>query len=71
MSIIDRAFFLTIAACLIGALVVTFAPRVEAAPDVPICEAINMAGSITVYRCEPDEGATYLINSLGFMLVED
>lgn len=38
---------------------------------VPACEAINHAGAITIYRCEPDWGAPYLINSIGFMKDED
>lgn len=49
------------------------APVHAAPPDVPPCEAINTLpdGSITVYRCEPNEGLSYKINSLGFMLLED
>lgn len=44
---------------------------VAAAPvDVPACEVINTAGGINVYRCEPNEGATYLVNSVGFMMPE-
>lgn len=39
-------------------------------PDIPPCEEINTAGGITIYRCEPDDGPPYKINSLGFMLNE-
>lgn len=46
-------------------------PVNAAPPDVPSCEAINQAGAITVYRCEPEYGLPYLINSMGFMVVED
>lgn len=50
-----------------------FVPVQAATEDVPPCAAINALpdGSITVYRCEPNEGNSYLVNSLGFMLVED
>jgi len=34
----------------------------------PLCEPINSAATIIVYRCEPDNGAPYLLNSVGFML---
>jgi len=34
----------------------------------PLCEPINSAATIIVYRCEPDDGAPYLLNSVGFML---
>lgn len=66
---------------------VGYAPRAVAAyaPDappaapvdpVPECTAINTAtvnenAVIVVFRCEPDEGWPYLINSLGFMLLEE
>lgn len=40
----------------------------HAAPTVPMCEAINQAGAITVYLCEPDNGPPYLVNSVGFMM---
>ena len=42
----------------------------QAAPSatVPMCEAINQAGAITVYLCEPDNGPPYLVNSVGFMM---
>lgn len=46
-------------------------PVVAAQPAVPPCEAINTAGAITIYRCEPDEGPPYLVNSVGFMEGEE
>lgn len=62
--------------CYIGA--VTFAPPVQAAPSdpVPECEAINTAtvnanAVIVVFRCAPDEGYPYLLNSMGFMILEE
>ena len=47
-------------------------PRAQAAPpSAPPCEPINSAGSITIYRCVPDTGLPYLINSVGMMMVEE
>lgn len=47
-------------------------PVAAAAPlAVPVCLPINSAGLIVVYRCEPNEGLPYLLNSAGFMLFED
>lgn len=45
----------------------------QAAPadPVPACEIINTADAIVVYRCLPDEGLPYLLNSYGFMVVEE
>jgi hypothetical protein len=59
-----------IAALIFVALIVAFAPPVQAA-TVPPCEAINTADVITIYRCVPDEGASFLLNSYGFMVVEE
>jgi hypothetical protein len=44
---------------------------VVAALEVPPCEAINSTPVITVYRCTPDEGLPYLLNSVGFMVIEE
>lgn len=72
-----RNDYVIIAVIILVALMVVFLPNwlpvQAAAPDVPPCEAINTLpdGSITVYRCEPNEGLSYKINSLGFMLLED
>jgi len=55
--------------------VIAFGPfhHVNAASDEPppLCEPIAMGGGIMVYRCEPAEGPSFLLNSLGFMLVEN
>lgn len=41
-----------------------------APPEVVPCAPINTAGLIVVYRCSPEQGAPYIINSLGFMMLE-
>lgn len=70
--ILDWLFTLALA-ILLALFVWSFTGRVQAAPseNVPLCTAINTAGGIIVYRCLPDEGPSYLLNSFGFMLVED
>lgn len=63
-----------LAIMLVGTVIIAMTPPVVIAappPDVPPCEAINTADSITVFYCEPDYGAPYKINSLGFMLNEE
>lgn len=51
------------------------ATAVQAAPPAPPsvvnCPAIAQAGAIVIYRCEPDSGLPFLINSVGFMQVEE
>lgn len=42
-----------------------------ASEPVPLCEPIAMAGGIMIYRCLPDEGYSFLINSMGFMVLEN
>lgn len=42
-----------------------------APPTIVACEPIAQAGVITVYQCEPDSGQSFLINSVGFMLVTE
>lgn len=42
-----------------------------APPSVVDCEPIAQAGVIVVYRCVPDSGLPFLINSVGFMLQEN
>lgn len=39
-------------------------------PEVIPCVPINSAGLILVYRCVPDQGSPYIINSLGFLAFE-
>lgn len=39
-----------------------------APPTVTACEVVNTFGSIEIARCQPENGAAYLINSAGFML---
>lgn len=55
-----------------GSFAVAFANSSDAPSDpVPPCEAINTTGAIIVYRCLPDEGPSYLVNSFGFMILEE
>lgn len=61
--------FLALALCL--ALSYANTPIEAATPDVPSCEAINSAGNLTIYRCLPNEGLPYLVNSNGFMILEN
>lgn len=74
---VTSLYFALIVVLLIAAVgILIFAPRVEAAPaapadPVPECEPINTTGAIIVYRCLPDEGPSYLLNSFGFMVVEE
>lgn len=70
-------YFIIIAIVLV-ALTVVFLPGwmpVQAAtpaePEVIPCQTINSAGLIFIYRCTPEQGAPYLLNSLGFMLNEE
>jgi hypothetical protein len=42
-----------------------------APPTVVQCDPIAQAGNVIVYRCQPDSGAAFLINSVGFMALED
>lgn len=70
----NAACLAIVTACFVAVVfILAFAPVHAAAPDVPPCEAINALpdGSITVYRCEPNEGLPYLLNSMGFLVVED
>lgn len=64
---------LTIMVALFVAGIFRRLPPVHAAPPdpVPPCEAINTTGAIIVYRCLPDEGPSYLVNSFGFMILEE
>lgn len=69
---------LVVMAAMLAALIsigLMFVPPVQAAlpapPEVVACAPINTAGLIVVYRCSPEQGAPYLINSLGFMMIED
>lgn len=46
--------------------------RVDAAPaSANVCEPVAAAGNIVVYRCEPDYGLPFYVNSVGFMAIED
>ena len=70
--ILDWLFIIVMAiAC--AAFVISFTNRVQAAPasTAPECDEINRAGAIIVYRCQPYDGPSYLLNSFGFMVVED
>lgn len=42
-----------------------------APPTIVECVPIAQTPTIVVYRCEPDTGASFLLNSVGFMQVED
>lgn len=42
-----------------------------APPTIAECDAIAQAGGIVVYRCQPDSGPSFLVNSMGFMLGEE
>lgn len=59
-------FAIVITAIVVSSLV----PVMAAEPLAPACLPINTAGSIVVYRCEPDEGMPFLLNSMGFMVQE-
>jgi hypothetical protein len=62
--------FLVFLLALVVALFLGLSSARAASGDAPPCEAINTAGAITVYRCEPNSGGSYLLNSVGFMAVE-
>lgn len=59
------------AACAVALAIWLTPVQAAPAPTVPPCEAINQAGTITVYRCQPNDGAPYLVNSVGWMEFED
>lgn len=42
-----------------------------APPVVTACQVVNTFGTIEIARCQPENGQPYLINSHGFMLVQD
>lgn len=42
-----------------------------APPTVTPCQVVNTFGAIEIARCQPENGVSYLINSHGFMLLED
>jgi hypothetical protein len=35
------------------------------------CDPIALAGNVVVYYCEPDDGPSFYVNSVGFMFVAD
>jgi len=76
-SRIANAMLITLAAtllCLVGYGLVEFAQPVQAAPvatgKLTPCDAIALAGSIVIFYCEPDNGPSFWVNSVGFMAVE-
>lgn len=42
-----------------------------APPTVTPCQLVNTFEAISVARCQPENGVSYLINSHGFMLLEE
>lgn len=35
------------------------------------CDPIALAGNIVIYFCEPDDGPSFYVNSVGFMFPTD
>lgn len=71
-AIIASWIFTFVIAILLAMFVISASDNVRAAPSgIPACEPINSAGGITIYRCEPDNGYPYLVNSVGFMVFEE
>lgn len=66
-------FWVTIWALMIAAIIGLAAAfvSVHAAPNVPECEAVNTAGPIVIFYCQPDNGIPFYVNSVGFMLFEE
>lgn len=72
-AILLLALVLFVAAVTRSAPVVAAPP---APPEVEECQPVNTAKvsdvlTITILRCEPENGAPYLINSAGFMMAEE
>jgi hypothetical protein len=42
-----------------------------APPTVAQCDQIATAGVIAIYRCIPETGPSFLVNSIGFMTPEE
>lgn len=78
-----RNDYLILVAIILVALAVVLLPGwipVQAAtpapPEVKECQEVNTAKVsdtmiFTILRCEPENGAPYLINSAGFMMPEE
>lgn len=78
-----RNDYLIMSAIVLAALLVVFLPGwipVQAAPEAPpevkACQIVNTAKvsdvlTILVFRCTPENGPPYLLNTAGFMLREE
>lgn len=53
--------------------------KANAAPAQPVpivagklatCDPIALAGNVVIYFCEPDNGPSFYVNSVGFMFIE-
>lgn len=42
-----------------------------APPTVVQCEAVATTGEIVIFRCQPDNGPSVYVNSVGFMFLGD
>ncbi len=72
----DIEFWALLLLCVLVTAGIMFGPslvpvQAAAKPTVPPCEEINKAGLIVIWRCIPDQGYPYLVNSAGFMLPEE
>lgn len=74
------ALLLIIVVCLAGIAIADSYETVQAAPpadpEVVPCQEVNTAAVsdimvIKVFRCNPENGAPYLLNSFGFMKDEE